>query len=48
MEINIGYWNKYKDRIADEFFDKPFDWLSEEQRKRVIFTFQSRMVKGWI
>lgn len=48
MKVNIIQWNKYKNRIADEFFDKPFDWLLETQRKRVIFTFQNRMAKGWI
>lgn len=48
MEINIAQWNKYKDRIAAEFFDKPFDWLSKIQQRRVIFTFQKRIAKGWI
>jgi len=46
MRIWIAQWDKWKNRIADELYDKPFDWLSNKERLHTIAIFKSRLKEG--
>ena len=48
MKINIAQWNKYKNRIADELFGEPFDWLFKRDKDDVIEIFKERLQDGSI
>ena len=48
MEVNIKQWNKYKDRIADELYKQPFDWLDAFDKIKVIQLFNIRLKSGLI
>ena len=48
MEVNIKQWNKYKDRIADEEYGRPFDWTTDTEKLHIIYLYKLRVENGFI
>ena len=48
MNVSIAQWNKYKNRIAEELFDKPYDWLDRFDQRKVIHIFKLRVENGFL
>ena len=48
MKVSIAQWNKYKNRISDELYGVPYDWLSIRAQLEVIAIFKNRLADGSI